>query len=309
MGKHIHVAEYSFLPSFDLRASKNRLAAPLIEFKRRVLLFSSCAVLSICDYASGEALGSEEKEYKNNFCKSTLVVLMVGGQGSRLLPLTESCPKSMLPVNGEPLLETTVKKLRDQGFRKILMATGFQSEKIEAYFGNGSQLSVEISYIRERESLGTCGALALLPVSTGNLLVINGDIITDLDFNNLLQFHENSASALTVCVRPYEIQIPYGVVESQGQKLLSFQEKPIQKHWINMGIYALTADCLKLIPSGRPYDMPDLIKQVCARQEAAVYPTMEQWLDIGSLDDYCKANGLTQDSLPLSSNSFVMSNE
>jgi dTDP-glucose pyrophosphorylase len=217
-------------------------------------------------------------------------VVMAGGYGSRLRPLTNELPKPMLPVGGKPVLEITLAKLQQAGVRRVNVATFFRPEKIEEYFGNGERFGIELSYIREGSPLGTAGALGLIDRPSDRLLVINGDILTDLDFRALLAFHVEHAADLTMAVRRYETEVPYGVVECDGPRVTSLTEKPSLDLMVNAGIYLLEPRVFDHIEMGAPLNMTELIDRVIKAGQAVVsFPIREYWLDIGHHEDYARA--------------------
>lgn len=222
------------------------------------------------------------------------VVIMAGGLGKRLRPLTDSCPKPMLPINGRPILERIVCNLRDAGFKTFFLAVNYRSEMIEQHFGNGRAFGVRITYLREDRRLGTAGALSLLPEPpTQPILVMNGDLLTTVDFRRLVEYHREHDSRVTVCVSEFDFEVPFGVVRVENQRMVGLEEKPMQKVFVNAGIYVLDPEALHQVPSGRYFDMPHLITgRIEAGDRPAVFPIHEQWLDIGRPDDFEKANGL-----------------
>ena len=217
-------------------------------------------------------------------------VIMAGGYGRRLMPLTETVPKPMLPVNGRPLLEHMLEKLRHAGIRSVNVATHHLGESIVAHFQDGSGFGVKLNYFHETEPLGTAGALAKMSSGTEPLLVINGDILTGLDIRAMLHFHREHEAHLTVGVRQYDIEVPYGVVESDGVKVSGIKEKPVLRHFINAGVYLVDTAMCRLVPTNQYFDMPDLIA-AAIRSGATVisFPVREYWLDIGVLEQYQKA--------------------
>lgn len=217
----------------------------------------------------------------------TWVVLMAGGEGVRLRPLTETVPKPMLPIGGRPLLETILKNLADQGFTKYFISVNHQRHVIQNYFGDGSEYGVEIRYLVEDKRLGTAGALSLLPEKpTKPVIVMNGDLMTSVRFENLLRFHEDQGSDATLCVREYSTKIPYGVVRVDGTKLTGIHEKPEQSFMVNAGIYVLGPRALEHVPNGEICDMPKVFRALIANGgNATVYHIQEYWLDIGRMED------------------------
>jgi NDP-sugar pyrophosphorylase family protein len=217
-------------------------------------------------------------------------VVMAGGQGSRLRPLTEELPKPMLPVGNKPLLQLIVEQLKQAGIRQVNVATHYKGDVIAEHFKNGEAFGVDIRYVKEDQPLGTAGALSLLEEVDEPLLVINGDILTRVDFRALLHFHREHKADLTVCVRQYEFNVPYGVIEADGVNVKGISEKPIVRNFINAGIYLLNPQVRKLIPNGQPYDIPDLIDRLINEQRTVVcFPIREYWLDIGKVDQYDQA--------------------
>lgn len=228
--------------------------------------------------------------------RDNLVVIMAGGLGSRLRPMTDDCPKPMLRVGGRPILETIVENFVESGFRRFCFAVNYRAEVIREYFRDGARFGCEIRYLQEEAPLGTAGALGLLPeVPTQPVLVMNGDVLTKVDFGHLLTFHASHQTAATMCVSEYALQVPYGVVRVDQDRLLAIEEKPLQKFFVNAGIYVLEPRAIGLIPRGQAFDMPSLFSLlVKAGHEAAVFPVREYWLDLGKVEDFRRA----QDDYP-----------
>ena len=217
-------------------------------------------------------------------------VVMAGGAGTRLQPLTNDTPKPMLPVGDRPLLEIIVERLRDSGVHKVYLTTHHNEGKIRSHFGNGDAFGVEIIYINEDQPLGTAGALALMPPPSSTMLVINGDILTGLDVRRILAFHREQHADLTVAVRQYDIQVPYGVVDCDGASVRKLTEKPVVNFHVNAGIYLLEPTVYRFIPEGQAFDMTDLIQRLLeAGCPVCSFPIREYWLDIGQHSDYEKA--------------------
>lgn len=219
------------------------------------------------------------------------VVLMAGGEGRRLRPLTEDVPKPLLRVGSKPLLETILTRFAEEGFHRFFISINYKGEMIEEYFGDGSKWGVRIEYLREKSKLGTAGSLSLLPeVPDQPVLVMNGDLLTNMSFVQLLQFHGESKAVATVCVREHVLQIPYGVVETRNQMLTALWEKPVQRFFINAGIYVLTQTALELVPPGTPMDMTALLKRLLdLGMPVGAYPIHEYWSDIGRFEDLERA--------------------
>lgn len=221
----------------------------------------------------------------------TWVVLMAGGLGTRLRPLTENVPKPMIPVGGRPLLETIVRNFESQGFREIFLSVNYKSEVIQAHFGDGLNFGVTIDYLVEKERLGTAGALSLLPRRpSAPMIVMNGDLLTSINFRQLVEFHREQRALATMCVREYAFQVPYGVVQTDGPKLMALIEKPVHNFFVNAGVYVIEPAALDLLPKGQQFDMPQLFERVTAcGGTASVFPIHEYWLDIGRFDDLDRA--------------------
>jgi len=217
-------------------------------------------------------------------------IVMAGGYGSRLRPLTEELPKPMLPVGNKPLLELIVEQLKQAGIRQVNVATHYKGDVISEHFKNGEAFGVDIRYVKEDQPLGTAGALSLLEEVDEPLLVMNGDILTRVDFRALLHFHREHKADLTVCVRQYEFNVPYGVIDTDGVNVKGISEKPVVRQFINAGIYLLNAQVRRLIPNGQPYDIPDLIERLIKEERTVIcFPIREYWLDIGKVDQYDQA--------------------
>jgi dTDP-glucose pyrophosphorylase/CBS domain-containing protein len=222
--------------------------------------------------------------------KNLKAVIMAGGMGKRLRPLTENMPKPMLPLGDRPVMEHLVEQLRDAGIEHVKVTTHFMPEKIKEHFGDGSNFGVKIDYVSEDRPLGTAGALGLLQPSEGPLLVINGDIVTDLSFREMLAFHREHGADLTVGVRQYDFEVPYGVVQSEGVYVRELQEKPLYTFFVNAGIYLLEPAAHQVIPASEHYDMTDLIARLLEQGRNVVnFPIIEYWLDIGRPEDYRRA--------------------
>lgn len=220
------------------------------------------------------------------------VFIMAGGFGTRLRPLTDNCPKPMLKVGDKPILETLLSQFLKAGFKNIYISTHYMPEQITDYFGDGSAWGANIRYVHEETPLGTGGALGLLPadIPALPLIMINGDVLTTVDFNRLLDFHNKYQPVATMCVREYDYQIPYGVISGDGHRILEMQEKPIQRYFVNAGIYVVSPELFMNVPSQERIDMPTLLEQQIARQdEVLMFPIHEYWLDIGRMDDFHKA--------------------
>lgn len=224
--------------------------------------------------------------------KPNVVVLMVGGLGSRLRPLTEDIPKPMLKVGNKPILQTIVEKFAEYGFVNIVMCVNYKSHIIQDYFGDGSAFGVNIEYVLEEQRMGTAGALSLLrSMPNESFFVMNGDLLTNINFEHLLDYHISQNALATMCVREYDFQVPYGVVHVEGSRILSIQEKPIHKFFVSAGIYLLSSEILDIIPKNKFYDMPTLFETLIKNDKKTVsFPIHEYWLDIGRMEEYERAN-------------------
>ncbi len=221
------------------------------------------------------------------------VVLMAGGLGARLRPLTDAVPKPMIPIGQKPILETILENFIEYGFKNFFLSVHYKDHVIRNYFGDGKRWGVKIRYLAEDERRGTAGALSLLPGKPSEpVFVMNGDLLTKINFSQLLNFHQEHKLSATMCVREYDFQVPYGVLTLEGHCIKSIEEKPTQNFFVNAGIYVLEPQALKTIPKGKFYDMPQLFKDIMARGDAtAAFPVREYWIDIGHMRDLIRANG------------------
>jgi len=220
------------------------------------------------------------------------VFLMAGGFGTRLRPLTDNCPKPLLKVGNKPILETVLLQFIKSGFHNFYISTHYLPEMIEEHFGDGSNWGVNITYVFEDSPLGTGGALGLLPIDIPDLplIMINGDVLTNLNFSKLLTFHTEQQSDATMCVREYDYQIPYGVVEHDGLKVKAMVEKPTYNFFVNAGVYVINPDIYKTVNHNTVIDMPTLLERQIEKNKTVLnFPLHGYWLDIGRMDDFNKA--------------------
>lgn len=221
-------------------------------------------------------------------------VIMAGGKGERLRPLTESIPKPMIPVAGRPILERLVLHLIGFGIRRVFLAVNYMAEKIESHFGDGAGHGCEILYLREDRPLGTGGALSLLPeVPPVPLLVLNGDLVTNVDVAAFLTAHGQARNAITVAVQEHAYRVPFGVVDSDGDGVIrSLREKPMERWTVNAGLYVVEPRLLCKIPRGEEYGMPDLMN-ACLREgeRVGLYPIENDWIDVGRRTELQRARG------------------
>jgi dTDP-glucose pyrophosphorylase len=224
--------------------------------------------------------------------RSNLMVIMAGGKGTRLRPYTENCPKPLVLVAGKPMLEHIVERAKLEGFSHFVLAINYLGHMIEDFFGSGERLGVQIEYLREQSPLGTAGALSLLnPGPDAPFLVTNADVITDIRYGELLDFHIHHDAAATMAVRIHEWQNPFGVVQTRGVEIVGFEEKPVARTYVNAGVYALNPDVLDVLSADMHYDMPDLFERLQSQGNRTVaYPMHEPWLDVGRPDDLSRAN-------------------
>jgi len=219
------------------------------------------------------------------------VVLMAGGLGTRLQPLTDETPKPLLHIGGKPILETIVESFAAQGFRRIFLSVNYKAEMFRNYFGVGERWGVQVDYLEESTRLGTAGALSLLKEQpTSPIVVMNGDLVARINVDNMLQFHEAHGAAATMAVREYDFQVPYGVVRLNGAHIDLIEEKPVQKFFVNAGIYAVSPHALEHLPRETFFDMPTFFERLIASGNTTVaYPLREHWVDIGRLQELERA--------------------
>ncbi|MGE4192505.1 MAG: nucleotidyltransferase family protein [Pseudodesulfovibrio sp.] len=220
------------------------------------------------------------------------VVLMAGGLGQRLRPLTEDCPKPLLNVGNKPLLKTILDQFASYGFTKFYISVNYRADMVEDYFGDGSKHGVEIRYLREKAQLGTAGAVGLIEEKPdAPIFVMNGDLLTKVDFPGMLDFHLEQNARATMAVRRFEFQVPYGVVNVENHRITALEEKPTHKFFVNAGIYVLDPDVAAAIPKNEYLDMPSLFGRLMDKGEpTAAFPIHEYWMDIGRKQDFDQAN-------------------
>ncbi len=222
-------------------------------------------------------------------------VVMAGGFGTRLRPLTQHTPKPMLAINGRPILEISIEKLVRHGARRIFISTHYLPEKIKAHFGSGEQFGVPIEYIHEEVPLGTGGTLSRIPYQDENTLVFNGDILTDLDIGMFLAHHLRSHAAMTIAATQYSVQVPFGVVSEDRSRVTHIEEKPCFNFLVNSGIYFLARNVFETLPESGAYHMTDVAQEQIRRgRPVSCFPIFEHWLDVGSPSDYNRATQLFQ---------------
>jgi dTDP-glucose pyrophosphorylase len=230
-------------------------------------------------------------ELKTNKQLSNIMIIMAGGKGERLHPQTLNCPKPLLPFNGKPILEHIIFHAKRQGFNHFILAIHYLGHMIEDYFGNGEKFGVKIEYLRENLPLGTAGALSLLRNKPKeSFIVTNGDIITNVDYTQLINFHQENKASATMAVRNYEWQNPFGEIRTKGIEIIDFEEKPIYRSYINAGVYALENSTLNLLENSKYCDMPTFINRIKKNSDRVIaFPIHESWNDLGSPKDFAKA--------------------
>jgi dTDP-glucose pyrophosphorylase/CBS domain-containing protein len=217
-------------------------------------------------------------------------VIMAGGFGKRLRPLTDDLPKPMLPIGDKPVLELIISQLQNAGISKVQLTTHYKPEVIQQHFGDGKKFGIDIQYLNEDQPLGTAGALSSVAVSEEPMLVLNGDVLTHVDFRAMVAFHREHAADLTVGVRQYDFQVPYGVIQCDGTDVRGVEEKPTLNFFVNAGVYLLEPSAHRSIPAGTKFDMTDLIEKLGTEGRRVVaFPVVEYWMDIGRHVDYEQA--------------------
>lgn len=219
------------------------------------------------------------------------VLIMAGGLGKRLSPLTDKCPKPMLPIGDKPILELIVNNFIEQGFHRFCISISYKAQQIRDYFTDGSKWGAEIHYIHEEKMMGTAGSLSLFPIKTEKpIIVMNGDILTKLSINQLIGFHIEHQAQATIAVRSYDVQVPYGVVKVNKDRLIGFEEKPIYTSLVNAGIYVLNPEVINRIPKNSYFDMDQLFRIMLSNDElVSIFPIREYWIDIGTVKDFNRA--------------------
>ncbi len=257
-------------------------------------LISAKGILSIPVLEDGKVIGLQTMQSVNDKTHyANPVFIMAGGFGTRLRPLTDNCPKPMLKIGDKPILETVIRSFVKAGFRNLYISTHYMPEVIKNHFGNGERFDAKIHYVHEEMPLGTGGALGLLPDDLSAelpLIMINGDVLTNIDFERLLKFHNESNADATICVREYDYQIPYGVITGEGSKIISMEEKPVHRFFVNAGIYVVSPRIFKGVPKNHRIDMPSLLEErMLQNDNVLMFPIHEYWLDIGRMDDFKRA--------------------
>jgi len=258
---------------------------------QRLMQKNSLRILPILT-SQGCVTQISQLEFPLESVKENQIIIMAGGLGSRLHPLTLKNPKPLLEIGNRPILETIIKNFTEQGFYKFSLSINYQGHKIKDFFRNGEKFNSQINYLEEKQRLGTAGALSLLKEKPQYpFIVMNGDILTKVDFNRLLEFHQQKNNALTLCTREYTHQIPYGVIEQKEHKITNIKEKPQHYYQINAGIYILNPEILTFIDENEYLDMPQLIELLLNKNyQIGSFPLTDYWLDIGRMEDFERAH-------------------
>ncbi len=218
--------------------------------------------------------------------RDNTVAIMAGGMGLRLRPLTDRTPKPMLPVGGKPMVQHTIESLRAEGFVNFVLAINYLGDQIEGHFGDGSDLGVRITYVKEEQPLGTGGALSLLEDAfTSPIVVINGDVLLSARLTDMLNYHHSHSADITVGVKVLDTQIPFGVIELEGNHIVAMQEKPVYRDFVNAGVYVLEPSVVRSVAPAVRLDMPDLVAEWLGRRKVFAYPIHESWRDLGHIED------------------------
>jgi dTDP-glucose pyrophosphorylase len=260
---------------FDLMRARGVAAIPVVDAEGRFV-----RVVHAADMVEPDRAWSGGEGY-------AAAVIMAGGEGRRLLPLTLDRPKPMIDIGGVPLLERQVRAMVASGLKRIFISTNYLGHVIEEHFGDGSEFGADIRYLREHKRLGTAGALSLLPqIPDGTTLVVNGDVLTNSDFGKLLDFHRETRAFATVAAMIHRIDIPFGVLRLDGHQVSAIEEKPSQAFLCNAGIYALSPDAIRMVPAEAQIDMTEVMtRAIVAGHRISVFPIHEYWADIGNPSD------------------------
>jgi len=225
-------------------------------------------------------------------CEDTPVVILAGGRGTRLLPYTTSLPKPLMPVGEFPILEILLRQLAQQGFRNITLAVGHLAGLIQAYFKDGRDWDLDISYSYETKPLGTAGPLAKLAGTSHDTLVLNGDLLTTIDFGSIVRFHRENRATATIGTKRRTEKVDFGVIESAASgEIVGFREKPSLDYMVSMGIYVFSPEVREFIPRDQRFDFPELVQMLLAKKKTVMsFESDAYWMDIGRPDDYKQAN-------------------
>jgi dTDP-glucose pyrophosphorylase len=275
----------------DIMFTTPKVIGPNTSKNEILELMNSYKLNSIPILDDGIVVGLETIHYlKNNNKYDNPVFLMAGGFGVRLKPLTDNCPKPLLKVGSKTILEMVLLRFIESGFHDFYISTHYLPEMVQEHFGDGTKWGVSINYIHEEQPLGTGGALGLLPKTLPDLpvIIMNGDILTKINFEDLLTFHNKNNANATMCVREYEYQVPFGVIENEGNNIKSIKEKPVQRFHVNAGIYVVCRKIIEGVMENEIIDMPSLFEKHLDKN-ILMFPFHDYWLDIGRMDDFKKA--------------------
>ena len=264
-------SEDSRFSIISMMKEKDLLVVPVVNKHKRVIGVETLNKLL------------DVKKYENP------VFLMAGGFGKRLSPLTDHTPKPLLKVGSKPILETILERFVGFGFRNFFVSVHYKADMLKEYFGDGSKWGVDIQYVHEKEPLGTAGSIGLLPDTIPDLpiIVMNGDLLTKINFERLLEFHNEGGGSATMCVREYDFEVPYGIIESEGSKVKRIVEKPVHSFFVNAGIYIISPNLIRSISGIKHLDMPSLLNsKLDGGEQINVYPVHEYWVDIGRMEEY-----------------------
>ena len=271
----------------NLKTTKNEISSIMKKFA-----ISQIPIVSDENELVGLEISEDLLPTSTKYTIPNFALLMAGGRGSRLKPFTNDCPKPLLPINGQPMLEIILDQCINYGIRNFYISVCYLSEKIINYFGDGSKWGVDIQYVKENRPLGTAGALKIIPkILRDPLLVINGDVLTKTNLQDVLNYHSMNSGDITICAREHTLSSPYGVIEVEGICFKSIVEKQTSRQLVNAGIYVINPDILDLIKKDQYLDMPELIcLSKNKNKNVIVYPVHEYWLDVGKPDSYNKAS-------------------
>jgi dTDP-glucose pyrophosphorylase len=281
----VHLIMYRDFTTVSNRASRDEIIALMKknDLKHMPIMDENGAVVDL-----KVIIDLIDEQKKDNW-----VLIMAGGVGTRLRPLTDDRPKPLLAVGGKPILETILENFVGFGFHTFFISVNYKSEMIEDFCGDGCKWGIEIQYLREKKKMGTAGALSLLSAKPEKpLIIINADVLTNVNIQQLLYFHNEHKAAATMCVQDYHFEVPYGVIKINQHRIMGLDEKPVQRFFVNAGIYVLEPTVLDIIPKQESFDMTELFTQLIDQGfETVAFPIREYWMDIGRVEDYKKANG------------------
>lgn len=247
-----------------------------------------------------------QRSSMSSLCAQTPVVILAGGKGTRLLPYTTALPKPLMPVGNYPILEILLKQLSAYGFRDVTLAVGHLAGIVQAYFNDGKQLGLDLSYAYETKPLGTAGPLSRMPRFDRSILVLNGDLLTDIDFGQIVRFHYEKEATATLGMTLRTECVDFGVIEAESDhRIVNFQEKPKMDYMVSMGIYVFTPRVIDFIPKSTRFDFPDLLQRLLDNGSKVVgYQSEAYWMDVGRPADYEQAN----EDFPMKEHEFLKPN-